>query len=202
MLIIMNYELICSTCFLINHKRICIKSFWESINWNDSSLNYLYVIDIIHGHATLRKKRRHIRYILATVQPRIFAPHFFTIEDFSLLEKSRDEKKVAAAGQGNFYWERRLGLFSKLCKESIAKLLVSLVHQFIWPSFTLVFTRNGIFGYSQKLWMRLTFSRTEAATIGALWKKGFLEISQNSQENTSARASFWIKLQAWGQQLY
>ena len=33
------------------------------------------------------------------------------IEDFSLLEKSRDEKKVAAAEQGNFYWERRLGLF-------------------------------------------------------------------------------------------
>ena len=27
-----------------------------------------------------------------------------TIEDFSLLEKSREEKKVAAAEQGNFYW--------------------------------------------------------------------------------------------------
>ena len=25
--------------------------------------------------------------------------------------KSRDEKKVAAAEQGNFYWERRLSLF-------------------------------------------------------------------------------------------
>ena len=36
---------------------------------------------------------------------------FRAIEDFSLLEKSRDEKKVAAAEQGNFYWERRLGLF-------------------------------------------------------------------------------------------
>ena len=78
---------------------------------NDSSINYLYVIDIIHGHATLRKKRRHMRYLLATARPRIFAPHFFTIEDFSLLEKSRDKKKVAAAERGNFYWERRLGLF-------------------------------------------------------------------------------------------
>ena len=78
---------------------------------NDSSINYLYVIDIIHDHATLRKKRRHMRYLLATARPRIFAPHFFTIEDFSLLEKSRDKKKVAAAERGNFYWERRLGLF-------------------------------------------------------------------------------------------
>ena len=27
-------------------------------------------------------------------------------------------------------------------------LLVSLVHKFIWPNFTLVFTRNGIFKYT------------------------------------------------------
>ena len=33
-------------------------------------------------------------------------------------------------------------------------------------------------------------------------KKVFLEISQNSQENTCARASFLIKLQAWDLQLY
>ena len=74
--------------------------------------NTLILIDIIHGHATLRKKRGHIRYLHATVRPRIFAPHFFTIEeDVSHLEKSRDENKVAAAAQSNFYWERRLGLF-------------------------------------------------------------------------------------------
>ena len=35
----------------------------------------------------------------------------------------------------------------------------------------------------------------EAATGGILLKKVFLEISQNSQENTSARVSFLIKLQ-------
>ena len=35
-----------------------------------------------------------------------------------------------------------------------------------------------------------------------LWKKVFLEISQNSQKNTCARDSFLIKPQAWGLQLY
>ena len=58
--------------------------------------------------------------------------------------------KITRRKQSNFYWERRLGLFWKLHKESITKLLVSLVHQFIWPCFTLAFTRNGIFKYSQK----------------------------------------------------
>ena len=33
-------------------------------------------------------------------------------------------------------------------------------------------------------------------------KKVFLEISQNSQENTCTRVSFLIKLQAWGQSLF
>ena len=51
------------------------------------------------------KKTRHIIHLLATVRPLIFAPTFFTIEDASPLEKSRDENKVAAAEQGNFYWE-------------------------------------------------------------------------------------------------
>ena len=36
----------------------------------------------------------------------------------------------------------------------------------------------------------------EAATRGVLWKKVFLEILQNSQENTCTRVSFLIKLQA------
>ena len=79
------------------------------------------------------------------MRPRIFEPHFFAIEDNE---------------QGNFYWERRLCLIWKLYKESITMLLVSLVHQFIWPAFTLVFTRNGIFKYSQKPWMRLKLTMT------------------------------------------
>ena len=39
----------------------------------------------------------------------------------------------------------------------------------------------------------------EAATGGVLWKKVFLEISQNLPENTFARAS---EACAWGLQLY
>ena len=42
--------------------------------------------------------------------------------------------------------------------------------------------------------------KAEAATRGALKQKLFLEISQNSQENICATASFLIKLlaEAWG----
>ena len=40
---------------------------------------------------------------------------------------------------------------------------------------------------------------TEPITRGVLWEKVFLEVSQNSQENTCARVSFLIKLldSAW-----
>ena len=117
-----------------------------------SRTDVLFMVILFHG-----KKRRHIRHLLATARPRISAPHFVTIEDVSLLEKtkSRDENKIAATEQGNFYWERRLCLFWILSIEPITMLLVSLVHQFIWSTFTLVFTRTGIFKYSQKPWMRL-----------------------------------------------
>ena len=127
---------------------------------NDSSLNYLYVIDIIHGQATLRKKKD-ISDIYSQQSDHGFSRHISLQSKIFHFWKNHETKRVTAAEQGNFYWERRLGLFWKLCKESITKLLVSLVHQFIWPSFTLVFTRNGIFRYIQKPWLRLTF-RTEA----------------------------------------
>ena len=39
------------------------------------------------------------------------------------------------------------------------------------------------------------FTNSEAATGRVLWKKVFLETSQNSQENTYVRVSFLIKLQ-------
>ena len=42
------------------------------------------------------------------------------------------------------------------------------------------------------------YCMTEAATRGVLLEKVFLEISQNSQENTCARVSILIKLQASG----
>ena len=49
--------------------------------------------------------------------------------------------------------------------------------------------------FSWKIWDSTTL---EAATTGVLWKKVLLKISQNSQENTCAGASFFIKKQAWG----
>ena len=42
----------------------------------------------------------------------------------------------------------------------------------------------------------------EEATRGVPYKRVLLKISQNSQENTSARVSFLIKLLAYGLQLY
>ena len=42
----------------------------------------------------------------------------------------------------------------------------------------------------------------EAAAGGVLYQKMFIKNSQNSQEKTCARVSFFIKLQAWGLQLY
>ena len=42
----------------------------------------------------------------------------------------------------------------------------------------------------------------EVAAKGVFCKKVFLEIPQNSQENTFARVSFLLKLQASGLQLY
>ena len=39
---------------------------------------------------------------------------------------------------------------------------------------------------------------TETTTRGVLWKKVFLNVLQNSQENTCTRVSFLIKLQASG----
>ena len=48
----------------------------------------------------------------------------------------------------------------------------------------------------------LTGQKTEAVVWRCSVEKMFLEISQNSQENTCARVSFLIKLQALGLQIY
>ena len=47
-----------------------------------------------------------------------------------------------------------------------------------------------------KFWSYIILTSTEAATGGVLLKKVLLKILQNSQENTCARVSFLIKLQA------
>ena len=68
-----------------------------------------------------------------------------------------------------------------------------------WPS------KNYYPIVSKCLWNRIFcllelafLVKPEAAARGVLWKKVFLEISQNRQENTCARVSFLIKLQALG----
>ena len=50
--------------------------------------------------------------------------------------------------------------------------------------------------------IKLNFIDTEAVARRCSVKKVFLEISQNSQENTSANVSLLIKLQALDLQLY
>ena len=50
--------------------------------------------------------------------------------------------------------------------------------------------------------METVKSHSEAATRSTLLKNLFLKISQNSQENTCAKVSFLITLQAWDQQLF
>ena len=57
-------------------------------------------------------------------------------------------------------------------------LLVSLVHQFIWPTFTLVFTRNGIFKYSQKLTMTDIFIMSDRAAFRGTFR---IEANQTSK---------------------
>ena len=50
-------------------------------------------------------------------------------------------------------------------------------------------------------WVQLV-ALSEAANGGALLENMFLQVLQNLQENTCARASFLIKLQALDLQLY
>ena len=61
---------------------------------------------------------------------------------------------------------------------------------------------KNVLKFIQKRWCWSIFFakdaglKSEAATAGVLKEKVFVEISQNSQENTCARVSFLIKLQA------
>ena len=50
------------------------------------------------------------------------------------------------------------------------------------------------FMFQKKKKKKLHLFFSEAATRGVLQKKAFLEISQNSQENTFARVSFFNKV--------
>ena len=62
---------------------------------------------------------------------------------------------------------------------------------------THIFYLFDLKGLKSKIFAGISFLKvSEAATGGVLWDKVFLEISQNSQKTTCARAFFLIKLQA------
>ena len=140
----------------------------------------------------------HIWQFISVVLTKIRRMH-----DPSGKTKSRDENKAAATPteQGNFYWERILCWFWILYKESVTMLLVSLVHQFIWPTFILVFTRNGIFKYSQKPSVRLKLAMTSIFIMSdraAFRGKFRIEANQTSKVelHTCKIASWALRLQA------
>ena len=51
--------------------------------------------------------------------------------------------------------------------------------------------------FTESIEISMMASSSEAVVQSCSLKKVLLEVSQNSQENTCARASFLIKLQAW-----
>ena len=68
---------------------------------------------------------------------------------------------------------------------------------------TITFLRTMVLAwYFEKCGSFLKYVVLEAVVQRCSLKKVFLEIPQNSQENTFARASFLIKLQASAMQLY
>ena len=72
-------------------------------------------------------------------------------------------------------WKARLKVYVVWTQMKFLMIILKVIISFI--SFIITFT-------------------TEAATRSVLWKKGFFKMLQNSQENTCARVSFLIKLQA------
>ena len=162
--------------------------------------NTLILIDNIHGHAIYFKEKKKTHQTFTRNSPTTDFCATFLYNRRCLTSgktKSREENKVAATPteQGNFYWERRLCLFWTLYKESITMLLVSLVHQFIWPTFTLVFTRNGIFKYSQKPWMRMKLNMTSIFIMSdrAVSKATF----RTEAKQTSKVELYTCKIASW-----
>ena len=72
----------------------------------------------------------------------------------------------------------------------------SKVRQLIWPIHFIVCTYFELMPECEST-DALKYDNTEAVARRCSVKKVFLEISQNSQENTCVIVSFLIKLQAW-----
>ena len=74
-------------------------------------------------------------------------------------------------------------------------LLVSLVHQFIWPTFILSFTENGIFKYSQKPWMRLKLTMTSIFIMSD--RAAFRDTFRIEANQTSKVERYTCKIASW-----
>ena len=83
--------------------------------------------------------------------------------------------------------------------ETTKNRLTCLDWLFCWNIFKLN-CEGGIISFVGNLWDK--FQIREALARRCSVKKVFLEISQNSEENTCATVYFLIKLQAWGLQPY
>ena len=70
-------------------------------------------------------------------------------------------------------------------------MLLFVIFSFCFPGKISSEWKDDVVG-TDVLWSFVE-KKTEGATRGALWKKVFLKISQNSQESTCARVSFLNK---------
>ena len=130
--------------------------------------------------------------------------HFYTSWITSLQHSRRDLKPVAFLSSILYFrklWQNVVLVISNLQWSSI-KIAVwfSLKYNPCLPlrflsanSRTKIKSTDEIDVSNKHILWRLS---TGAATGGVLWKKVFLKISRNSQEDTCARVSFLIKLQA------
>ena len=130
--------------------------------------------------------------------------HFTLCHKCSLLDLTKQNSKNAAYKtfklQLFIFWK-----FSVLChnnKNYLVELTESLL--MVIDRLKMKQTSHPSLSVSLLLISDTIFSKwvtKEAVAKRYSVKKVFLEISQNSQENTCARVSFLIKLQAWGLQL-
>ena len=72
--------------------------------------NTLILIDIMHGHATLREKKKTYTIFTRKQSDHGFSRHISLQSKMSHKNyETKIKSEVAAAEQGNIYWERRLG---------------------------------------------------------------------------------------------
>ena len=99
-----------------------------------------------------------------------------------------------------YYWEVRLPRIYWFQREFWIRRAKQLNRFFIADLFNALYNYIYLSGFELtskviSIWI------ARSSQPGMFCKKVFLEISQNSQENTCTRVSFLIKLQAWGLQL-